>query len=135
MLKKHLMLSGTMAYYRNFTTWIYQAILWQVTQYADDIAIYTIQTNPRYLNAHFQKQVDELENWCEDWFIKLSEKKKQLVITSCQNSKKHIPINVKNNQVEINKLAVSLKTTRDRTMNLTPHTTNIINKTAFRIEK
>ena len=41
----------------------------QVTQYADDIAIYTSHRNPRYLEAHLQKQVDELEHWCEDWFI------------------------------------------------------------------
>ena len=42
----------------------------QVTQYVDDIAIYTSHRNPRYLEAHLQKQVDELEDWCEDWFIK-----------------------------------------------------------------
>ena len=34
----------------------------QVTQYADDIAIYTSHQNARYLEAHLQKQVDELEN-------------------------------------------------------------------------
>ena len=33
----------------------------QVTQYADDIAIYTSHRNPRYREAHLQKQVDELE--------------------------------------------------------------------------
>ena len=107
----------------------------QVTQYADDIAIYTSHRNPRYLEAHLQKQVDELEDWCEDWFIKLNAKKIQLMIIRRQNSRKRIPITVRNNQVEIKDLAVLLGTTLDRTMNLKPHITNLINKTAPRIEK
>ena len=73
----------------------------QVTQYADDIAIYTSHRNPRHLEAHLQKQVDELEDWCEDWFIKLNTKKTQLMIITHQNSRKRIPIIVRNNQVEI----------------------------------
>ena len=107
----------------------------QVTQYTDDIAIYTSHRNPRYLEAHLQKQVDVLEDWCEDWFIKLNAKKTQLMIITRQNSRKMIPITVRNNQVEIQDLAVLLGTTIDRTMNLKPHITNLINKTAPRIEK
>ena len=107
----------------------------QVTQYADNIAVYTSHRNPRYLEAHLQKQVDELEDWCKDWFIKLNAKKTQLTIITHQNSRKHVPINVRNNQVEIKDSAILLRTTLDRTMNLKPHTTNIINKTAPRIEK
>ena len=93
----------------------------QVTQYTDDIAIYTSHRNPRYLEAHLQKQVDELEDWCEDWFIKLNAKKTQLMIITRQNSRKMIPITVRNNQVEILDLAILLGTTLDRTMNLKPH--------------
>ena len=107
----------------------------QVTQYADDIAIYTSHRNPRYLEAHLQKQVDELEDWREDWFIKLNAKKTQLIIITRQNSRKRTPISVRNNQVEIQDSAVLLGTTLDRTMNLKPHITNLINKTAPRIEK
>ena len=107
----------------------------QVTQYADDIAIYTSHRNPRYLEAHLQKQVDELEDWCEDWFIKLNAKKTQLMIITRQNSRKMIPITVRNNQVEIQDSAILLGTTLDRTMNLKPHITSLINKTAPRIEK
>ena len=107
----------------------------QVTQYADDIAIYTSHRNPRYLEAHLQKQVDELEDWYENWFIKLNAKKTQLMIITRQTSRKLISINVRNNQVEIKDSAVLLGTTLDRTMNLKPHTTNLINKCAPRIEK
>ena len=107
----------------------------QVTQYADDIAIYTSHRNPRYLEARLQKQVDELEDWCEDWFIKLNAKKTQLMIITGQNSRKMIPITVRNNQVEIQDSAILLGTTLDRTMNLKPHITSLINKTAPRIEK
>ena len=63
----------------------------QVTQYADDIAIYTSHRNPRYLESHLQKQVDALEDWCEDWLIKLNAKKTQLMIITRQNSRKRIP--------------------------------------------
>ena len=107
----------------------------QVIQYADDIAIYTSYRNPRYLEAHLQKQVDELEDWCEDWFIKLNAKKTQLMIITSQNSRKMIPITVRNNQVEIQDSTILLGTTLDRTMNLKPHITSLINKTAPRIEK
>ena len=51
-----------------------------------------------------------------------------------QNSRKLIPINVRNNQVEIKDSAVLIGTTLDRTMNLKPHTTNLINKPAPRID-
>ena len=64
---------------------------YQVTQYADDIAIYTSHQNPRYLEAHLHKQVDELEDWCEDWFIKINAKKTQLMMITHQNSRKIIP--------------------------------------------
>ena len=57
------------------------------------------------------------------------------MIITCQNSRKRIPITVRNNQVEIKDSAVLLGTTLDRTMSLKPHTTNLINKTATRIEK
>ena len=107
----------------------------QVTQYADDIAIYTSHHNLRYLEAHLQKQVDKLEDWYEDWFIKLNAKKTQLMIITRQNSRKRIPITVRNNQVEIQDSAVLLGTTLGRMMNLKPHITNLINKTAPRIEK
>ena len=46
-----------------------------------------------------------------------------------------IPITVRNNQVEIQDSAILLGTTLDRTMNLKPHITSLINKTAPRIEK
>ena len=76
-----------------------------------------------------------MEDWCEDWFIKLNAKKTQLMIITRQNLRKLIPINIRNNQVEIKDSAVLLGTTLDRTMNLKPHTTNLINKCAPRIEK
>ena len=53
-----------------------------------------------------------------DWFIKLNAKKTQLMIITRQNSRKRIPITVRNNQVEIQDSAVLLGTTLDRTMNL-----------------
>ena len=60
----------------------------QVTQYADDIAIYTSHRNPRYLEAHLQKQVDELEDWCEYWLIKLNAKKTQLRLSCAKTQEK-----------------------------------------------
>ena len=49
--------------------------------------------------------------------------------------KKNDPISVRNNHVEIKDSAVLLGTNLDRTMNLKPHVTSLINKKAPRIEK
>ena len=101
----------------------------------DDIAIYTSHRNPRYLEAHIQKQVDKLEDRWKDRFIKFNAKKTQLMIVTLRNSRKQIPINVRNNQVEMKDSAVLLGTSLERTMNLKPHITNIIKKTVPRIKK
>ena len=49
---------------------------YQCTQYSDDIGIYTSHSTTNYtLKNTPSEAIDDLEDWCETWFIKLNSKR------------------------------------------------------------
>ena len=107
----------------------------QCTQYADDIGIYTSHRNMNYLKTHLQKQIDDLEDWCEEWFIKLNPRKTQLIQISNKKSVSDLPVNIRNSFIRTTNEATLLGTTFDRRMNRTPHIDRIKGRVQHRIEE
>lgn len=46
-----------------------------VSQYADDLGLYAINKNLNYVRLKLQQQLQALEQWCNNWYIKLKKLK------------------------------------------------------------
>ena len=106
----------------------------QCTQYADDIGIYTSHRNHNYLRSQLQRQIDHLERWCEQWFIKLNPKKTQLVQITTKRTRTALPVTIRNSPIDTTDEATLLGSTFDRKMSRLPLIASIKRKTEPRIK-
>ena len=104
------------------------------TQYADDIGLYTSHKNKNYLQRSMQRQINTLEDWCHQWFIKLNSKKTQLILFKPQIKQKP-KLKMAGTDIETTDRATLLGTTLDPRMNMMPHLDTIKQKIAPRIKK
>ena len=69
----------------------------QVSQYANDIAIWKSNRNIPYLEKKIQQNLNNINNWCEKWGFKLSIPKTIAVLfTHKKNTKIHVSIHIQN---------------------------------------
>lgn len=52
----------------------------QVSQFADDLGLWTSHGNPYFIQKRLQSALNKLETWCSLWRIKLNAKKSQVII-------------------------------------------------------
>ena len=97
-----------------------------LSQFADDMGYYVHDKNHNRVRIRIQKQIDELEKWCNKWHIKLNATKTQLlVITS-----KKVEIEVKIYGITVKQCteATLLGTTIDKQLNMASHISNLYEK-------
>ena len=52
----------------------------KISQFADDLGMWTFGPNATYVQYRIQKTLSALEKWCSKWRIKLNAKKTQLIV-------------------------------------------------------
>ena len=52
----------------------------KISQFADDIGMWTFGPNATYVQYRIHKTLSALEKWCSKWRIKLNAKKTQLIV-------------------------------------------------------
>ena len=65
----------------------------KISQFADDLGIWTFGKNEKYLEIRISKALSELEAWCSKWRIKLNANKTQLIVF--KKRKKTRPLKLK----------------------------------------
>ena len=103
----------------------------EVSQYADDLALWTSAKSLDFVKARLQRGIDDLELWCSIWRIKLNSKKTQYLITNEKASK--IDIAVNNMKINPDKTANLLGITFDKQLSLSAHIDIIRNKSTKRL--
>ena len=63
-----------------------------MSQFADDLGLWTSDKKPIVVERRLKHVIDNLETWCSKWRIKLNARKTQLIIFQKRN--KHPPITV-----------------------------------------
>ena len=65
----------------------------EMSQFADDLGLWTSDKNSTTVENRLQRAINELEIWCSKWRIKLNARKTQLIMF--QNRNKYYPITIK----------------------------------------
>ena len=94
----------------------------KISQFADDLGMWTFGPNNVYVQYRISKTLKDLEAWCSKWRIKLNLKKTQLIILK-RNGRKHGKIKIKLFGEEIEHVAEAklLGVTIKKTMNYGQH--------------
>ena len=106
----------------------------KISQFADDLGIWTFGPNNVYVQYRISKTLKDLEAWCSKWRIKLNPKKTQLIILK-RNGRKHGKIKIKlfGEEIEHVAEALLLGVTITKTMNYDQHIDIAIAKSNRRI--
>ena len=99
----------------------------QISQYADDIALWKSNRNVQFLEKKIQNALNNVENWCKKWRFKLSASKTSAVLFT---RKKDTNLNIYINKTKINvcKFAKFLGITFDQKLNWAQHINNVIDR-------
>ncbi|PIK48183.1 putative LINE-1 retrotransposable element ORF2 protein [Apostichopus japonicus] len=71
----------------------------QISQYADDIAIWTSHINPVRTEEYLQQYINSINQWCHDWRLELNPKKSQILYIAKHNRLRRQPYLTLNNTV------------------------------------
>lgn len=102
-----------------------------VSQFADDLAIWTSHKNINYIIPRLQRTIDDLELWCSIWRIKLNNNKTQYLSTTKSKSIKQLT--VFNNVIKPETKATLLGIIFDQKLTLEKHVDNITTKARRRL--
>ena len=102
-----------------------------ISQFADDLGLWTSDKNPNYVQIKLQRALKELETWCAKWHVKLNPTKTQLLPIT--KGTRTIKLQLYNTPIETAHEAKLLGVTFDKNMNLKAHTKNLVQKSNQRI--
>ncbi|PIK48589.1 hypothetical protein BSL78_14546 [Apostichopus japonicus] len=71
----------------------------QISQYADDIAIWTSRINPFRTEEYLQQYINSINQWCHDWRLELNPKKSQILYIAKQNRLRRQPYHTLSNAI------------------------------------
>ncbi|PIK52472.1 hypothetical protein BSL78_10630 [Apostichopus japonicus] len=71
----------------------------QISQYADDIAIWTSHINPVRTEEYLQQYINRINQWCHDWRLELNPKKSQILYIAKHNRLRRQPYLTLNNAI------------------------------------
>ncbi|PIK51936.1 hypothetical protein BSL78_11144 [Apostichopus japonicus] len=71
----------------------------QISQYADDIAIWTSHMNPFRTEEYLQQYINSINQWCHDWRLELNPKKSQILYIAKHNRLRRQPYLTLNNAI------------------------------------
>ena len=104
----------------------------QVSQYADDIAIWKSNRNIPYLEKKIQQNINNINNWCEKWGFKLSIPK-AIAVLFTHNKNTKISIHIQNHIIQGLPSAKFLGIIFDSKLTWEQHIENIINECKKRL--
>ena len=84
-----------------------------VSQYADDIAIWSTGTGLHMIHTQVQGQLDRLSDWCNRWRVRLNPAKTQTVLFSRARKKRIEPLSLLGEDLKFSKSAKFLGLTFD----------------------
>jgi len=99
-----------------------------LSQYADDIAIWSQARNPGDARDKLQEYTNLILAWCKKWRIKLSPAKTQLlcIMQKAPQNPHAIYLDMEGTRVDVSKTAKFLGITLDSKLNLDAHAKNVI---------
>ena len=97
----------------------------QVSQYADDIAVWKSNKNIPFIEKKIQQNLNNINSWCEKWGFKLSIPKTIAVLFTYKKNTK-ISINLKNLAIQTLPYAKFLGVTSDSKLTWKRHIDNIL---------
>lgn len=107
----------------------------RLSQFADDIAIWTTSKDPALATQRLQNYLDTLQNYCNNWRIRLNPQKTVFLIHHRRRRPLPNPptIYIRNHPIQPSPTAKFLGLTLNTNLNWNPHFTDIINRAKFRI--
>ena len=106
----------------------------KISQFADDLGMWTFGPNATYVQYRIHKILSALEKWCSKWRIKLNAKKTQLIVRK-KNRRQHKKIKLQLFGEEIDNVeeAKLLGVTITKTFNFRSHIKMAISKAKRRL--
>ena len=104
-----------------------------LSQYADDVGLWTTSASAMEATQTLQTELSELEGWCKKWQVSLHPaKSKMILFTKCPRHKEEISggpiLNVFNEQISATNQAEYLGVLFDARMTWEPHTQKLVAK-------
>ena len=103
----------------------------EVSQYADDLALWTSAKSLDFVKIRLQRGIDDLLLWCSIWRIKLNNTKTQYLVTSDKETRLRITIN--QDEIKPDKTASLLGVTFDKQLTFSAHIDIISDKARKRL--
>ena len=105
----------------------------KISQFADDLGMWTFSPNATYVQYRIHKTLSALEKWCSKWRIKLNAEKTQLIVLK-QNGRQHKKIKLQLFGEEIDHVEeATLGVTITKTFNFRSHIKMAISKANRRL--
>lgn len=96
-----------------------------LSQYADDIAVWISGNSQKHIQTQIQKYLDKLAKWCNDWFIKINPDKTQVVCFTRNRKKIDVKLTLLNQPLTISPEATFLGVTFDKGLTWATHAQNV----------
>ena len=100
----------------------------EVSQFADDLGLWTSAKNKKTLELRLNAAMEDLELWCSMWRIKLNAKKTQLVVFNKRKTRIKPNVTLFGEKIPQFDQATLLGITLDHKMSLNQHIANITKK-------
>ncbi len=100
----------------------------QISQFADDLGIWTSAGSSRALQLRLQKQIRDLETWCSKWRIKLNAAKTQYIVFSKKNKPSNPKLTIFGTYIIESASATLLGIKFDKKLTMGPHIKDISTK-------
>ena len=108
----------------------------KISLYADDLAVWSSNTNINVAKSEVQNALNKIETWVKKWNMAINVEKCEtcLFTTAPREARSTVSLQIGTNQVPFNKTPKFLGITLDRTLTMSTHIDNIREKMTNRIK-